>query len=46
MFIADLDMKVLVFEILSDNLYLLLVSELAPYVCLPAEAVILLCGKH
>jgi hypothetical protein len=46
MFIPDLDMKVLVFEILSDDLYLLLVGELAPCVCLPTEVVILLCGKH
>jgi hypothetical protein len=46
MFILDLDMKALVFEILGDNLYLLLVGELAPCVCLPAEVVILLCSKH
>jgi hypothetical protein len=46
MFILDLDMKALVFKVLSDNLYLLLVGELAPYVCLLTEVVILLCSKH
>ena len=44
--IPDLDMKVLVLKILSDNLYLLLVSEFASCLCLSAKVVILLCSKH
>ena len=44
--IPDLDMKVLVLKILSDNLYLFLVSEFASYLCLSAKVVILLCSKH
>jgi hypothetical protein len=46
MFIPDLDMKVLIFKILGDDLYLLLTSELAPCVCLPTEIIILLCGNY
>jgi hypothetical protein len=45
-FILDLDMKVLVFEILANDLDLLLVSEFPPCVCLSAEVVILLCCEH
>jgi hypothetical protein len=46
MFILDLDMKILVFEILGDNLYLLLFGELGPYVYLPTKVVIFLCSKY
>jgi len=44
--IPDLDIKVLVLKILSDNLYLFLVSEFASYLCLSAKVVILLRSKH
>jgi len=45
-FILDLDMKVLVLEILTNNLDLLLVSEFPSCVCLLAKVVILLCCEH
>jgi hypothetical protein len=45
-FIADLDMKILVLEILADNLDLLLISEFTSCVCLSAEVVILFCCEQ
>jgi hypothetical protein len=44
--IPDLDMKVLVLEILSDDLDLLLAGEFPSSVCLPAEVVIIFSSEY